>query len=308
MQSIITTISDYLGYSEDKTIEISDKAPGCYKRYLISKKNGKGQRAIYHPAKDTKILQYAFMETILPKLKVHQSATAYEKDTNILKNAVLHSNYAYTIRIDLKDFFPSIVPRDLIKIMQASDAFGELSKKDLKFIKNSLFVKLAKRVKGLGIGAPSSPKVCNIVMYDIDCKICEKIPKNTCYTRYADDLVFSSNVKNECREFLNLVTEILEKTASPKLEINQNKTLFMSKGTRRVVTGLHITPQGKISLGRKNKRYIRKLLFDFKNGKTKNITYLRGYLSFISDVEPDWYDRLTLKYSAEVMEKVKNYN
>ena len=283
-------------------------APGRYKCYLINKKNGKGHRAIYHPAKETKLLQYALLETVLPKLKVHQCATAYEKDTNILKNATLHSKYAYTIRIDLKDFFPSISPVDLIKIIKKSDSFGELNYEEEKFIKNSLFVNLPNKTKGLGIGAPSSPKICNIVMYDIDCKICKEIPDNTCYTRYADDLIFSTNVIKECSKFLDIATEIFEKEESTKLEINQDKTLFMSKGTRRVVTGLHITPQGKISLGRKNKRYIRKLLFDFKNGNVENITYLRGYLSFINDVEPDWYNRLTIKYSAETMEKVKNYN
>ena len=74
----------------------------------------------------------------------------------------------------------------------------------------------------------------------------------------------------------------------------------MSRGTKRVVTGIVICPNAEVSLGRKNKKYVKKLIFDYMNGKMdaslKN--HLRGWLAFILDVEPDFYNRLVLKYSA----------
>lgn len=91
----------------------------------------------------------------------------------------------------------------------------------------------------------------------------------------------------------------------PSLTINEEKTLFMSRNCRRVVTGMTIDPNGTISIGRARKRFIRSLLNDFKHGALimKQPHILQGNLAFILDVEPRFYDRLCLKYGAELVLK-----
>jgi RNA-directed DNA polymerase len=113
--------------------------------------------------------------------------------------------------------------------------------------------------------------------------------------------VFSTNQRNVSKAFLNGLRQIIAKSEHPCLELNEQKTLYMARNCRRAVTGLIIGPDGSLSIGRKRKRYIRKLLKDRRNKKLseKEEHRLQGHLAFILDVEPSFYDRLCLKYGAE---------
>ena len=310
-KTIIEIIADYLGYSPDIVLEISNKAPRTYRKYNIKKKKG-GNRIIFHPSKLTKSLQYAIIETILRELPVHQSAAGYIRGIKspLLRNAEKHAKFRYSVRIDFEDFFPSLCPDDLIKKVKAFDKFKDMSIGDEEFLTKSLFVRYHTGRIGLPIGAPSSPIISNIVMSSLGNEV-NKLANFTSiesiYTRYADDLIFSSNEKGACKKFYDCVVNLINNTKSPNLKVNTKKTIFTSRGTKRVITGLYISPVGNVSIGRKNNRYIRKLLFDLKSGgldkKTKR--YLSGYLSFILDVEPDLYNRLVLKYGAETVSKAR---
>ncbi len=309
--SIIINISNYIGYPIEICLEFSEKAPKTYRKYLIPKKNG-GSRIIHHPSKHTKSLQYALIETFLINFPLHRCAFAYRRNwkTPLLQNAEKHKNYKYSIKIDFENFFNSISCDDLFPVVKKK--YPDISNDDLKFLEKCLFIKLKTGKMGLAVGAPSSPLISNIVMFDFDTdilKIAFSINENSVYTRYADDIVFSSNTKGDCSKFYSELSTYINSITNPKLKINKDKTVFSSKGKRRVITGIFITPEGKTSLGRKNKRYIRKLLFDFKNN---NITddeskYLSGYLAYILDVEPDFYNRLTIKYGAETLKKAQYF-
>jgi hypothetical protein len=246
------------------------------------------------------------MHTILANLKIHEKAIAYRRGVKapISTNAHLHCKFSYSVRLDFKEFFPSIRPDDLLSLL--NNDFN-ISDDDKEFLTCALFINLRDNSRGLAIGAPSSPLVSNAVMYSIDESL-DSFAKGKLgiYTRYADDLVFSTNTRGQCVEFLKNVERLLQEVSSPKLHLNEAKTKLSSRGSRRIITGLIITPQGDVSLGRRNKRYIRKLLFEFKNSTigTKELSYLRGYLAFILDVEPSLYNRLALKYGGDIIAKV----
>ena len=146
-------------------------------------------------------------------------------------------------------------------------------------------------------------------MYELDNEIsncANRISKKSSYTRYSDDITFSVNQKGACKSFLDALAGILDNTASPKLSINPNKTKFLSRGNRRVITGLFIRPDGGISLGRHNKRYIKKLIYDLGKDNLESIedkNYLSGYLGHILSVEPEFYNRLVIKYGETVLER-----
>ena len=307
--SIIDIIASYLGIPPYEVKQLSLNAHKTYKRYFIPKKKG-GQRAIFHPSKQTKTLQYAFIETVLSKLPVHQASAAYIRGVKspLLINATKHSSYPYSVRIDFKDFFPSIVPSDLIKIINDAGILSKIADEDETFISKSLFVKYPDGNIGLAIGAPSSPNISNIIMFSLDEKftaLAMSIYPESIYTRYADDIFFSSNKTGACKDFEIKIEAILKSIDSPNLKVNRKKTTFTSRGTKRVVTGLYICPDGQVSIGRRNKRYIKKLIFDYKNNSIgkKEKGYLSGYLSFILDVEPDFFNRLVLKYGAELVSR-----
>jgi RNA-directed DNA polymerase len=79
----------------------------------------------------------------------------------------------------------------------------------------------------------------------------------------------------------------------------------LRRNCRRAVTGLIITPNGDISVGRKNKRMLKALLCQFSHGNIsqENTAYLQGYLAFLLDVEPAYFNRLALKYGADVVDR-----
>jgi RNA-directed DNA polymerase len=310
MHSIIDEIANYLGFSRDEVIKISENSPFSYRRYKIKKKNG-GMREIFHPAKQTKALQYAIIECLLIKnFPVHECAKGYIRGVKspLLVNASSHAKYPYSIHLDFKDFFPSIRPIDLFKIMKKNNEYSCFTSSDYNFIENCLFIS-RRGQKYLAIGSPASPLVSNIVMYSLDerfLSIAKYISEKSIYSRYADDIVFSTNKKGGCSKFREGVIKVLNKNKFPLLQLNEGKTIFTSKGTRRVVTGLYVCPDGKVSIGRERKRYIKKLINDFKYNviKQKDLAYLRGYLCFILDVEPDFYNRLVLKYTGDLFKKI----
>lgn len=295
---IIDLLSEFCCLPKQTIIEIIKKANNNYRMYYILKKNKRSYRQIFHPALETKMLQYGLIDIYLKKIKIHEAATAYRngKGSPILKNAIQHVKYPYSIHIDFKDFFPSIKPADLISILINSFSFSD---EDINVLEKLLFIRYGGRIF-LAIGSPSSPIISNIIMYNIDEQLYKMAETyKGVYTRYADDIWFSAYEKESCIEFLSKIKLILKATIRPSLKINDEKTRFCSRKRSRIITGVCITPDGKAVLPRGKKRYIRSLLKNKIDGTLteEKEEYLKGYLSFIKDIEPDFYNRLVIKYS-----------
>jgi len=306
-KSLINTVAEFLGFEPAVVIEMAGKAQQTYRHYKIPKKK-KGLRTIYHPSKETKSIQYALMQILAETLKPHDCAFAFKSGLSspLRKNAEIHARFAYSLRIDFKDFFPSIKPDDLF--VAVTDLHHphriDLLPEDIVFLSQAFFIKQADGSFGLPIGAPSSPMLSNCVMRSLDVAIDAFAKKREfVYTRYADDLVFSTAQKGASKAFLDGLRQVISQCEHPRLTINEGKTLFMSRNCRRVVTGVTIDPNGTISVGRSRKRFIRKLLNDFNHGSLimKQPHILQGNLAFVLDVEPRFFDRLCLKYGADLV-------
>jgi retron-type reverse transcriptase len=308
--SVREIVAAYLGLDVQAAVAVARRAPKTYRRYFVPKKSGSGMRAIFHPSKETKALQYALLETVLPTLPIHDAATGYVRGIRspLLRNAQAHCEFQFTVRLDFKDFFPSIVPDDLLGRLVALDRWKNMDEEDRQFVADAAFIQFQKQLC-LAIGAPSSPMISNAVMYELDRRLqAFANERNGAYTRYADDLFYSTNAKGQCREFVRHIVSELSEMESPRLVVNGEKTLYMSRGTRRAVTGLMVTPQGDVSVGRVRKRYIRGLIHRYQEylaGRTKfeeeRTNELRGLLAFVLDVEPSFYNRLAQKYGAKTV-------
>ena len=136
-----------------------------------------------------------------------------------------------------------------------------------------------------------------------------RIDSNGVYTRYADDICFSCFIKGSCNEFLDRLVELTAKTTNPHLEVNSSKTKFASRKGRRVITGLYLSPSGKVSIGRDKKKYIKSLIHSADIGKitdAKQLIRIRGYLAYVADVEPDYYNAMVVKYGSSVFDRIKS--
>ncbi|WP_331843142.1 retron St85 family RNA-directed DNA polymerase [Pantoea agglomerans] len=282
-------------------------APMKYKVYTIPKRTS-GQRVIAHPARKLKVFQRALIKVIEPHFNLHIKAMAYRNGIGIKHNAAIHQNNNYLLKLDFNDFFNSITPDLLFTYFLKKEIL--LSDAEKKLLTNTFFWNKPKKKDGklvLSVGAPSSPFISNLILFPFDELIddyCSK--KNISYSRYADDLTFSTSEKNILFQLPSLVKRHLSSIYKNKITINEFKTVFSSKAHNRHVTGVTITNTGELSIGRERKRLISSLIHKFKIGELNlDLTrYLQGLLSFASDIEPSFKSRMELKYSLSTIEKI----
>jgi RNA-directed DNA polymerase len=282
-------------------------APYRYKTYEVPKRTS-GTRTIAQPAEEVKRLQYWVIQNIFPSMPIHSAATAYVAGNNIGKNCEPHAIHPYMLKLDFTNFFPSIKGPDFL--MYANDNL-QLSVEETDF--ERLMKVLFWRPKGqrelqLSIGAPSSPHLSNAMMFVFDTemsKFCQE--RNVKYTRYADDMTFSMDEKELRGQVLQRVLAVLKELPFPRLEINTRKTVFGSKAHRRMITGLILSNDGSVSLGRERKRRIRAQLHYLIHGKLteKDRAVVRGMLAFAKDIEPGFFERMVRKYGAELISQIK---
>lgn len=148
----------------------------------------------------------------------------------------------------------------------------------------------------------------NLLMADFDQCISEKVAKDKVhYTRYADDMTFSAKRAGNLSNVEKILRKVLKEMPSPRLQLNDEKTVLATKKYRRVVTGLVLADDGKVSLGRDRKRAVRAMLHHYTLGKLNGdeVACLAGRLAFVNAVEPMFLKRLIEKYGMETIEKLK---
>ncbi|WP_422766978.1 retron St85 family RNA-directed DNA polymerase [Photobacterium leiognathi subsp. mandapamensis] len=303
--NIISAISKLIDKDLGYIFSLSASAPEAYSTFNVRKKNG-GFREISQPSKPVKEIQYAIISQLLESLPIHPCATAYQKGKGIKQNALEHVNKEFILKTDFSNFFPSIRPEDLEYYVNKNDV--DLSNLEFNILSKFLFKKKANSNKlSLCIGAPSSPIISNIVMYEIDCFLFEYCNgNNIAYTRYADDMTFSSDNFEHLKEVLSVLKNKLIEHEYPRLNLNHNKTRLISKGRSRRVTGVILSNEGKISVGRLKRRRTRTLLHLLKTDKLdEQLTIeLHSNLSFIKNIEPEFYELLLEKNGYELFKKL----
>jgi len=248
------------------------------------------------------------MEKLLNRFPIHNAAKAYRKGISIRDNAKPHANKAALLKMDFTDFFGSLKPRDFDGLCESNKI--DLDHDDRVFCHQVLFWR-QRPGEGLklSIGAPSSPMFSNAVMYDFDKRI-----SNLCaddgiiYTRYADDLSFSSNNVDQLFMIKHSMSGLLRELRYPIIFLNQEKTCLITRKHRLTVTGLVLSNDGSVSLGRDRKRRLRAAVHALLQGRLddEQAESLRGELAFTNSVEPEFLDRLKRKYGpAQISEIMK---
>lgn len=277
------------------------------RKFHISKRNG-GVRTIYQPEKKLKTIQYWLIGNVFDHLPIHSSSAAYLKGTSILSNARRHVDNRYFLKMDFKSFFPSIKWSDLKPIIstwhKSENPPWELTSSAMDLVRRSCFY----RDDSLPIGYPSSPVISNVVMSPFDKRL-ENILSNSSkfgdvvYTRYADDMVVSTDRRNVCDEIRSTIVSVVKETDSPQLKLNHNKTRMGSRSSgTAVVTGLRICSDGHITIHRSQKDHIRLLLSLYSKQKLRKCDEgsLLGHLAYVRHVAPQFYSKLQGKYFQEI--------
>ena len=280
-------------------IKLAATASHRYKEYTIPKKSG-GVRTIHHPARELKLVQGWLLQNVLTRLPVHEAATAYQAGSSIRRNAERHVQHNYLLRVDFREFFPSLRGRDVLAVLEGNRqrlAAGDVTEADITFIKL-----IVCRGNSLTIGAPTSPQLSNAIMFGFDESWSRRMQLlEVAYTRYADDLYFSTNHPNVLQGVLRELRDSLQGGGPPDLRINEQKTVFSSRKRRRLAAGLVLTSDRRISIGRHKKRILKSLVWRLKRRELKpdEVAGLRGWISYLRSVEPAFLLSLQRKYALD---------
>ncbi|MGO3344463.1 MAG: retron Ec67 family RNA-directed DNA polymerase/endonuclease [Marinomonas sp.] len=315
-----------------------------YHQFKLDKKSG-GKRTISAPSEDLKSLQKALATLLLecvneihaskypksqfssPKLKKNKKDSDYAaevlkvkipdsairqpslshgftKDRSIITNAMMHIGKKNVLNIDLESFF------DSFNFGRVRGFFIKNKDFQLNSEVATVIAQIACYENKLPQGSPCSPIITNLITHSLDIQLASLAKKFKCtYTRYADDITFSTNLsifpseimaENEgCYTAGNRLVREIERAG---FFINHKKTRIQYKNSRQDVTGLVVNK--KPSVKSEYWRTVRSkcnALFKYgrfttqKNGieVEGNINELEGQLNFIDQI--DHYNRMRQK-------------
>lgn len=221
-----------------------------YKKFSIPKRNG-GSRQICAPLPELKLLQRRLSDLLQNCVEEINEANGrddriahgFKRKRSIITNAWEHRNRKHVFNVDLENFFGAI-------------NFGRIRGffiKDKNFSLHeavaTLLAQIASHENGLPQGSPCSPVVSNLIGHVLDIHLVRLASKTGCtYSRYADDLTFSTNkpefprciaerAKHEEHKWVpgSELTRLVKKSG---FELNQLKTRMQYRDSRQEVTGL----------------------------------------------------------------------
>lgn len=237
----------------------------CKKRYqtfTIKKKSG-DDRTIHAPVKGLKSILRSLNFVLQCVYEPHEAATGFVVGKSIVDNAKKHVGQNYVLNLDLKDFFHSF-DRNRVKMGFMYEPFNlNGDKEPLAFFLASLCthtIEINGEVKTvLPQGSPTSPTITNILCKDLDRRLNGFAKRfGLTYTRYADDITFSSmhNIYKD-EDFNKELKRIIEE--DQKLKINPLKTRLQKTGYRQEATGLIVND--KVNVRRRYVKQIRMWLY-----------------------------------------------
>ena len=230
-----------------------------YKHFTIPKKSG-GVRDIHAPVKGLKSMLTYLNVVFQAMYEPTEAAMGFVPGRSIADNASVHVGKYYVFNTDLKDFFPSIQQPRVWAVLQLKPF--SLNKELASVIAGLCCMQDANGDGVLPQGSPCSPILTNIICRQLDRRLNGLAKRfNLKYTRYADDITFSSdfNVFHDDSEFMNEFKRII---ADQHFIFNDKKTRLQRSNERQEVTGLVVNE--KVNVVREYVRDIRNLLYIWK--------------------------------------------
>ncbi|PSL09189.1 RNA-directed DNA polymerase [Marinobacterium halophilum] len=294
------------------------KPDNLYRSFNIPKKSG-GHRVIFAPAPQLKEIQSSLAHLLLDcidainikkgenlklgKPFISTLSHGFSRKKSIITNAEKHRNRRVILNTDIEDFFGSF-------------NFGRVRGFFLKNRNFQLFPDIATTIaqiacynNALPQGSPSSPVISNLICHTMDIRLAKLASKHSLYyTRYADDLTFSTNKKEIPVEIAinkggqyEVGIALKKEIHRSGLSINHGKTRVNFKDSRQDVTGL--TVNKKINTNRHYWRLERsRCHYLFMTGDIPDdggsydleskISRLHGRLNFIDTI--DRHNRVNL--------------
>ncbi|MEH2500219.1 RNA-directed DNA polymerase [Bradyrhizobium sp. AZCC 1678] len=238
--------------------QIVERSSDAYKPFLIRKRRG-GARAISAPEPQLAAVQKWIAINILNKLRPHVASSAYAPGSSPIHCATRHLGATWVVKVDIHDFFESISERSVYDVFRGAGYQPLIA---LEFARlctrlphgqeagNSKW-RIQRRGSGtikpyrtwavghLPQGAPSSPMLANLTSLRLDSVLQALADRNgLTYTRYSDDIVFSTGGYFDGKRAGTLLNEVDRIFKSFGHALHRKKVSVAPPGARKVVLGL----------------------------------------------------------------------
>ncbi len=279
-----------------------------YHFWTIPKRDG-SRRTIMAPKRELKVAQRWLLRNVFEKLPVHAAAHGFLAERSIASNAHVHAGADVIVKVDVKDFFPTISWRRVKGLLRRAGIaenvatliallVTESPREIVQFRGKTLYV--AKGARACPQGAPTSPAITNAICFRLDKRLSGLARMmGFAYTRYADDLTFSFAVKKRDKRsrvpapigaLLHGVRRILE---AEGFRIHEKKTTVMRGGNAQRVTGLVVNHAPGAPPARVPRDVIRRLraaIFNRERAKTtkpdETLEQVKGLAAFVHMTDP----------------------
>ena len=280
-------LSFLLGYEEKYLKKAVTHTSKFYRNFSIAKKSGK-PRGISEPLPNLKDIQSWILHNMLSKVGISKYAKAYIQGKGIKHNVRFHVKQKMLFTADISNFFPSLPLYEVEKVFLN---FGYTEKLA------NLLAKLCCKSGSLPQGAPTSPYLSNLIMFDIDNKIGDFCAiRKIRYTRYADDMSFSGDFN-----LMELKSYLIGILSEKNLKLNTQKCRLMSRNTIQMVTGIVVNEKPQVAKVERHRLrqelyYIQKfgLVSHLSHRGINDHNYLKhlfgkvGYVNFINPKDQEF--------------------
>lgn len=284
-------LSEQLSLTKELLYFLTYQKKYCYRERKVYKKDGT-TRTLHIPSLSLKVIQKWILMEILEKINVSKQAMAFVPKKNGLKeNAEFHKKNIFLLEMDITDFFGTIAEKQVYRLF-CNIGYGSKVA--------TVLTNLCTYDGVLPQGAVTSPYIANLVCYHLDARLngyCSR--KDIEYTRYADDLTFSSNNRN----LLNRAEKFLKYIVTKEgFYINAKKTRYLSNDVKKTVTGITINNE-EIHVDKKFKRTIRAQIYTSIKAKNyKDNDKIRGKIAYVNSIEKG-YKKKTIEYIKTIIIK-----
>ncbi len=221
-----------LGLPRQHIIRCAENANDLYRDF---DRNVKGKLRHLTMAKpQLAALQRRILDRILCRLPVSDHAFGAIKGRSIRGNASAHAAAPFVVKLDIRDFYPSIRHQKVYDFFMSRGCSPDVSR---------LLTKLSTRNYSLPLGTSTSPFLADQIVSPIDKRIGGLASANKLrYTRYVDDLTISGRF--DLAQFADQIIRIIKQAG---FAVKRSKLEFYrpDDGKERIITGVRVQ-DGKI--------------------------------------------------------------
>jgi RNA-directed DNA polymerase len=291
---------------------IGEALSSRYKTFDIGGARASKERRVYAPDKTMKVYHSFLNLFLFEHLDVNEQVVfSYRKGVNVASAVRKHAHNKHFFQADIQNFFPNIDSTMVRAVLENTAARVPIS--DL-FDHIDRIIELVTIDGALPIGFPASPVISNAVLRSFDDRFesyCSE--RGMVYTRYSDDIIVSSQNRDELDNLATVIDEILQSVELRQLKLNPEKTKITSVGRKIKLLGLVILPNGVVSVDIKLKHQIETMLHFYITDNAKLRDFLEtdiakateqisGYVNYVNTVDPAYLDKLRKKYGVTVID------